>query len=131
MVFGRISGPLSPCRDPQPALNGSCRIDRVTRDGYVALRVRAAQTETRKKRFGLDGPRPRTAERGAATCDCDCGCEREATPPAGSRSECTPYVRRFEACQRRFGRISASFSSSRGQQAALKRSYPSDRVTRD
>ena len=29
---GRISGPLSSCRDPQPTLNRSCRSDRVARD---------------------------------------------------------------------------------------------------
>ena len=37
----------------------------------------------------------------------------------------------LRACQRRFGRISASFSSSRGQQAALKYSLRSDGVARE
>ena len=38
--------PLSSCRSPQAALKFSCRSDSVTRDGPVALRVRAAQSET-------------------------------------------------------------------------------------
>ena len=49
---GRISGPLSSCRDPQPALNCPCRSDRVTRDGAMVLSVRAAQNETQKAFLG-------------------------------------------------------------------------------
>ena len=51
--FGCISGPLFSCRGPQSALNCSCHCDGVTRDGPVALRVRAAETSTR-----LGGPCP-------------------------------------------------------------------------
>ena len=40
--------PLSSCRDSQAALKRSCHSDRVTRDWPMALRVCAAQTETRK-----------------------------------------------------------------------------------
>ena len=53
--LGAFQAPLSSCHGPQPALNCSCRSDRVTRDGPVALRVRTAQTETRKQ--GLSAAR--------------------------------------------------------------------------
>ena len=57
IVLGRISGPLSSCRSPQAAFKCSRRSDSVTRDSPVALRVRAAQTETQKGfGLGLDGP---------------------------------------------------------------------------
>ena len=62
--FRQVSGSFSSCRSPQTALKCSYRSDRVTRDRPVALRVRAAKTETRK---GLDGPACSTSARGVRT----------------------------------------------------------------
>ena len=45
IVLGAFQAPFSPGRGPQPALNCSCRCDRVTRDGPAALRARAAREQ--------------------------------------------------------------------------------------
>ena len=81
--------PLSSCRDAQPALNCSCRSDRVTRDGPVALRVHVAQTETRNKGFGLDGPLDMMVQRepGAPRAsDVDIAVARPPAVPRASES---------------------------------------------
>ena len=126
--FGRISGPLFSCRGPQPALNCSCRSDRVTRDEPAGLRVGAAQTEAQKQGSGLTGrppspcpPRPRALPAARRP--------RPPATPCGSAPSLAPPWRPLAPPARIVcGRISGPLSSCFGPQAALKSSYRSDRV---
>ena len=52
MGLGACQAPLGSCHDLRPTLNCFCRCDGVTRGEPVALRVRAAQSRTRKKGSG-------------------------------------------------------------------------------